>query len=98
MFLDVLEILEKFNRAEHGRAADAFKNFLEDEGENCFIPEWKWFFLKCNNYFVKEDITKEYFEFIQSCKRSTNVMTRCRIPKICDIYKVDTGISDVKRK
>ena len=40
----------------------------------------------------------EYFEFIQSYKRRTNVMTRCRVPEFCERYKIDIGIYDPKSK
>ena len=40
----------------------------------------------------------EYFDFIQSNKRSTNVMTRCIIPENGERYKIDIGIYDLKRK
>ena len=40
----------------------------------------------------------EYVEFIQSYKRRTNVMNRCRIPDCCERYKIDTGIYDPKSK
>ena len=36
----------------------------------------------------------EYFEFMQPYKRRTNVMTRCRIPKFCEQYKIDIVIYD----
>ena len=34
----------------------------------------------------------EFFEFLQTYKRRTNVMTRCRIPEFCERYKVDKGV------
>ena len=40
----------------------------------------------------------EYFDFIQRYKRRTKVMTRCRIPEICERYKIDIGIFDLKSK
>ena len=29
---------KRVNRSEHGRGANEFKNILEYEGENCYIP------------------------------------------------------------
>ena len=40
----------------------------------------------------------EYLEFIQSYKRRTNVMTRCRIPEFCTRYKIVFGIYDLNSK
>ena len=49
-------------------------------------------------YSSKKDFSTEYFEFIQSYKRRTNVMTPCRIPEVCERYKIDNGIYDPKSK
>ena len=40
----------------------------------------------------------EFFEFIQSNKRRTNAMTRCRKPEIFERYGIDIGIYDPKSK
>ena len=71
------------NRSEHGRGANEFNTILEYEGENFYIPSGNACFLKCVKYIFNKDFSMEYFEFIQSYKRRTNVMTRCRIPKLC---------------
>ena len=46
----------------------------------------------------KKKFTEEFMEFIQSNKRRTNVMTRCRIPEFCVRHKTDIGIYDGKSK
>ena len=74
---------KRINRSEHGRGANEFNNILEYEGENCYIPSGNGCFLKCINYIFDKDFSTEYFEFIQSYKRRTNVMTQCRIPEFC---------------
>ena len=38
----------------------------------------------------------EYFDFIQSYKKKTKVMTRRRIPEFCERDKIDIGIYDPK--
>ena len=85
---------KRVNRSEHGRRANEFNNILEYEGTNCYIPNGNGCFLKCINFIFKKDFSTEYFEFIQSYKRRTNVMTRCRIPEFCKRYKIDIGIYD----
>ena len=40
----------------------------------------------------------EYLEFIQSYKKRTNVITRCRIPEFCQRDKIDVGRYDPKSK
>ena len=71
---------KRVNRSELGRRANEFNNFLEYEDEHCFIPSGNASFIRCNNFILKKDFSKEYFELIQSYKRKTNVMTRCRLP------------------
>ena len=40
----------------------------------------------------------EYFDFIQSYERRTNVMTWCRIPEFCERYKIYNGSYDPNSK
>ena len=93
-----IAILEISIRSEHERGANEFSIILEFEGENCYIPSSKACFLKCIIYIFKKDFSTEYFEFIQSYKRRTNVMTRCRIPEFYGRYKMESGKYDVNSK
>ena len=86
---------KRVNRSEHGRGAKEFNNIEEYNGKNCYIPDGNGCFLKCINYIFNKDFNKEYFEFIKSYKRRTNVMPRCRIPEFCKRYKIDIGIYDL---
>ena len=88
---------KRVNRSEQGRGANEFNNILKYEGVNCFIPSRSGCFLKCINYIFKKDFNMEYYDFIQSYKR-TNDMTRCRIPDFCEKYKLDIRIYDPGRK
>ena len=78
----------KVDRAKYGGGADEFNNTLKYEGKNCYIPSGNGCFLTCINYIFKK-IIKEFFEFIQSYKRRTNVRTGFRITEFCGIYKID---------
>ena len=89
---------KRVNRSENGRGAKEFINFLEYEGEQCFIPIGNACFICCNKFFLKKDFSKEYFEFIQSYKRRTNVRTRYRLPKFCERCKIHIGIYDIESK
>ena len=89
---------KRVNRSEDGRGAKEFNSILEYDGVNCYIFSGNNFFVKYKNYIFKKDFSMEYFEFIQSYKRRTKVMTRCRIPEFCDLYKIDIGIYDAKSK
>ena len=84
------------NRAEHERKADFLNSIMEYSGENCFTPSGKCCFLKCNIYIFKKGFTTDYFGVMKSYKRRTNNMTRCRIPELCECYKIDFGLYDVK--
>ena len=57
---------KRVNRSEHGKGANKFKNFLENEGGNCLITSGNGCSLKCINSFFKKDDSMEYFAFIQS--------------------------------
>ena len=89
---------KRVNRSEHGRGANEFNDILEYKGNNCYIPSGNGCFLKCINFIFNKDFNKEYFEFIKSYKRRTNVMARCRIPEFCKRYKIDIGIYDLNSR
>ena len=89
---------KRVNRSEYGRGANEFNNILEYEGKNCYIPSGNGCFLKCINNIFDKDFSIEFFEFIKSYKRRTNVMARCRIPEFCKRYKIDIGIYDLNSK
>ena len=89
---------KRVTRSEHGRGANEFNNILEYTGNNCYIPSGNGCFLKCINFIFDKDFSTEYFEFIQSYKRRTNVMTQCRIPEFCKRYKLDIGIYNLNSR
>ena len=64
----------RVNRSEHGRSAHEFNKILDYEGGNCYIRSANGCFLKCVYFMFQKVIIMEYFEFIQSYKRRTNVM------------------------
>ena len=89
---------KRVNNSDHGKGANEFNNILEYEIDNCYIPSGNGCFLKCVNFNFMKDFGMEYFEFIQSYKIGTNVMTRCRIPEYSERYKTDIGVHDLKSK
>ena len=89
---------QRVNRSEHGRGTNEFNKFSDYKGDNCYTPIGYGCFLKCNTYILKKDFSMEYFEFTQSHRRRTIVMTRGRIPEFCEGYKRDNGIFDLKSK
>ena len=89
---------KRVNRSEHGKGAKEFNDILEHKSENCYILSGNRCLPKYISYNFKKDFSMEYFKFIQSYKRRTNVMTRCRIPEACERYKIDIGIYAPKSK
>ena len=89
---------KRVNRSEHGRGTNELNNILEYEGENCYKPNGNGCFLKCMIYIFKKDFSMEFFEFIESYKRRTSFLTRCRIPEFCAKYTLNFGIYDPKSK
>ena len=83
---------KRVNRYDHRRTANEFNNIQKYKRRNCYIPSGNGCFLKCINYIFKKDFSLEYFEFIQSYKRRTNVMTRYKNTKFCERCKKYIGI------
>ena len=71
---------------------------MEYEDENCYIPSGNGCFLNCINCIFKKDLSMEYFDFIQSYKTRSIVMTRCGVPEFCGRYKIGIEIYDDKSK
>ena len=88
---------KQVNRSEHGRGAIEFNN-ISEQVKNCYLQDGNGCFLKTINYIFKEDFSMEHFEFEQSSKGRSDVMTRCRIPGFCERYKIYIGIYDFKSK
>ena len=87
---------KRVNRSENRRGAKEFISISEHERENCYISSGNAGFLKYVNHIVIKDFRMVYFEFIESYKRRTNVMTRCKIPEVCERYKIDIETYDLK--
>ena len=88
---------KRVNRSEHVKSGNEFNNISEKGGENCFIPSEKGCFLKCTNQIFKMNFTKK-IDFTHSYKRKTNVITRCTILALCERYRIDIVLNDVKTK
>ena len=71
---------------------------MESEGENCYIPSGDSCFLESNNFIFKKDLTKEYFELIQSYKRRTDVMTGYKITKCLSVLNQTLEYTMLKAK
>ena len=73
------------------------QNTVEYTGQNCYIPTIGNCFIKCNNYFTKEDYTEEILTFFQSEQRRSNVMTSARIQPFC-IKKISSWVVFIERE
>ena len=69
----------KVNRSQFARGTDFKQDTLEYIGNNCNIPTSGNCFIKCINFFTKEDYTEEFLTFIRTEQRRLNVMTSARI-------------------
>ena len=74
---------KKVNRSQYGRGTDFKQDIVEYIGNNCYIPTSGNCFIKCINYFSKNDYTEELLTFIRTEQRRSNVMTAARIQPFC---------------
>ena len=84
--------------SEHGRGVNESNSTIEHEDESFYKPKRKACFLKCINCILQKNFSMEYFEFKQSYKRRTNVMSRRRISEFGERFKIDIGVFDLKSK
>ena len=65
--------------------------------QNCYIPTFGMCFIKCINYFTKKDYTEEFFTFVRTDQRRSNVITCTRNQPICRKYNINIGCFDGTR-
>ena len=75
-------------RSNYGKRTIYLADIEEYHGNNCFITTG---ILKCINFLIDRDFTKEYFEFITSEDRRKNVLTIARIQPFVSKYGIDIG-------
>ena len=78
-------------RSDYGKGANEFYDIVEYKGLCSYIPTGNGCFLKCINYIYNKDFSTEYFTFLKSFKRQTDVMLRARIPIFCKRVGIDIG-------
>ena len=81
-------------RSAYGKFTNYTQEIVEDHGQNCYIPNSGMCFIKCINYFTKNDYTEEFLTFIRSEQRRSNVMTSARIQPFCRKYNINIGCFD----
>ena len=82
---------KEVKRSDYGKGANEFFDIVEYKGVCSYIPTGNGCFLKCINYIYNKDFTDEYYTFLKSFKRQTNVMLRARIPVFCKRVGIDIG-------
>ena len=65
--------------------------FIEYQGNNCFIPTKESCFVKCNNFLTGQDFKEHYLDFFRSEQRRSNIMTKARIQPFCGANNFDLG-------
>ncbi|ESO92312.1 hypothetical protein LOTGIDRAFT_162615 [Lottia gigantea] len=79
--------LKEIKRSKKGSGVTLLKKINEyNDGINCYIPSDGYCFVKCLNYVLNKDYTKEFQDFINSFSKSNRkgVMTTARI---CEFNK-----------
>ena len=82
---------KEVKRSDYGKWANEFLDIVEYNGNRCYIPNGNGCFLKCINFIYNKDYTNEYYTFLKSFKRQTDVMLRSRIPIFCKRYNIAIG-------
>ena len=84
-------------RSAYGKGFNYMQEIVEYHGQNCYIPTSGMCFVKCTNYFTKNDYTEEFLTFIRSEQRRSNVKTSARIQPFCKKYNINIGCFDGTR-
>ena len=87
----------KVNRSQYGNACDFKHEFNEYRGNNCFIPTKGYCFVECNNFLTGKDYKQQYFDFVRSEQRRSNIMTEARIQPFCRANNNNLGYYDGER-
>ena len=74
---------KKVSRSQFGKGTDFEQDIAEDHGKNVYIPKSGTCFIKCINYFTKNDYTIDFLVFIRTEQRRSNVMTSARVEHFC---------------
>ena len=69
----------KVNRSQYGNGCDFKHEFIEYQGNNCFIPTKGYCFIKCNKFLTGQGYKQQYLVFVRSEQTRTNIMTKARI-------------------
>ena len=85
-------------RNAYGKGTNFMQEIVEYHGQKCYIPNSGMCFIKCFNYFTKNDYTKEFLTFIRTEQRRSNVMTSARIQPFCKKHNINIGCFDGTRK
>ena len=81
----------RLNGSQYGNGCDFKHEIIEYPGNNCFIPTKRYCFVKCFNFLIGQDYKQQYFGFIRSEQRRSNIMTKARIQPFCRANNNDLG-------
>ena len=82
---------EGVKRSDYGKGANEFHDIVEYKGLCSYIPTGNACFLKCINYIYNKDYSNEYYTFLKSFKRQTDVMLKARVSLFCKRIGIDIG-------
>ena len=84
-------VFNQTKRSNYDEGSDAFNNFLEYEGQLCYIFTGTACFRKCSENIYKRDFSYDYKEFISSSDSCKKIMTLAKIQPFCMKHGVDIG-------
>ena len=73
----------KVTRSQYGRGTDFKQDFVENIGNNCYIPKNGNCFIKYKNHLSGKDFTKDYLLFSRAEQRQAKVKTSTKIQLFC---------------
>ena len=78
-------------RSDYGKGATEFLNIVEYKGVCAYIPTGNACFLKSINHIYNKDFSDEYYTFLKTFKRQTDVMLRARVSLFCKRVGIGIG-------
>ena len=76
-------VFNQIKRSNYGKRCDAFKSFLEYEGELCYIPTGNACFGRCLEHIYTKYFLNEYKEVFLSSDRRKNIISSATIQPFC---------------
>ena len=87
----------KVNRSQYGKGCNFKQQNFENHGNNCYIPNNCYCFIKCKNFLTKSDYKEQYLDFIRIEQRQSNIVTQARMQPCLRKIGIELGCFDGTR-